>query len=134
MCLRIFIPLNAGPLQSQLVYEGYPLVKILSFDANTLNLQTNLDRPRFLLWANGYHPGWHVYIDGHEGRLLRADYAFKGAWIPQGTHHVVFRFLTPLRYLAAYLLLLSFFTVLVWLIVLGIKEGFLFDQEMDIEY
>jgi len=119
--------------RSQIVYQGDPAVKVLSFDTNTLRLQTRLDRPRFLLWTNGYHPGWHVYIDGNEGRLLRADYAFKGAWIPSGDHLVIFRFATPLRYTAAYVLLFSFAVVLFILVALSFKEGFLVPKEAAIE-
>jgi hypothetical protein len=125
-----FQTLAPGILRSHVVYEGDPMAKVLSFDANTLRLETSLDRPRFLLWVNGYHPGWHVYIDGHEGRLLRADYAFKGAWIPAGDHEVVFRFATPLRYAAAYVTLLAFVIILAWIVVLGLGEGLLVEKEV----
>ncbi|MBF0478942.1 MAG: hypothetical protein HQL26_05630 [Candidatus Omnitrophica bacterium] len=114
--------------KAQVIYEGSSAVKVLSFDSNTLCLQTLLDHPQFLLWTNGYHTGWHVYIDGREGRLLRGNYAFRGAWIPPGQHRVVFRFLSPLRYAEAYLLLGMFFIMLITLIVLGFKESFLFKK------
>jgi uncharacterized membrane protein YfhO len=103
---------------------------VLAYDVNTLRLETDLDRPRFLLWTNGYHPGWHVYIDGQEGRLLRADYAFKGAWIPSGEHQVMFRFGTPLQYVKAYLLLFAFAVVLVWMVTLVFSEGLLVEGEV----
>ena len=117
-----------------MVFEGDPEVKVLSFDVNTLRLHTSLDRPRFLLWTNGYHPGWHVYIDGRKGRLLRADYAFKGAWIPAGEHTVIFRFATPLRYLAAYVLLFVYIAVLGFVIVGSFIEGLLVEKVVADEY
>jgi hypothetical protein len=137
----VFLPLDAsapedfrsrgtGLSKPQVVYDGDPLVKILYFDANTLRLETRLNRPRFLLWTNGYNPGWHVYIDGHEGRLLRADYAFKGAWVPAGDHNVVFRFGTPLQYGMAYVLMFAFFALLAAVLALGIREGFLVEKEV----
>ena len=125
-----FQSLAPHTLKTQVLYDDTPLLKVLFFDANTLRLQTFLDRPRFLLWANGYHPGWNVYIDGHKSRLLRADYAFKGVWIPSGEHKIVFRFATPMRYAAAYVLMIAFVVVLVMIVVLGVKEGFLIEKEV----
>jgi len=124
---RILSPMSK---QAQVVFDGDPELKVLSYDANTLKLQTHLNRTRFLLWTNGYHPDWHLYIDGQEGRLLRADYAFKGAWIPAGDHQVTFRFGTPLRYVLAYVQLIAFMLALISVFLLGIKEKFLIEKEV----
>ena len=128
-----FRSLAPNTFKAQIVYKEDPVVKVLFFDANTLRLQTRFDRPRFLLWTTGYHSGWHVYIDGRAGRLLRADYAFNGAWVPSGDHLVVFRFGTPLRYAAAYILLLTFIMTLFMVVLLGFKEKFLIEKEVAFE-
>ncbi|MBF0570866.1 MAG: hypothetical protein HQL12_03240 [Candidatus Omnitrophica bacterium] len=120
-------------LKAQAVYDDTPEVKVLLFDANTLQLQTSLDHPRFLLWTNGYHPGWKVTIDGHENRLLRADCAFKGVWVPQGIHKIIFRFGTPLQYAADYILLIGFIVTVIMVLILGIKEGFMVEKGTGIE-
>ncbi len=129
-----FRSLAPSILKAQVVYKGSPEVRVLSFDVNTLRLQTCLDRTRFLLWTNGYHPGWHVYIDGLEGRLLRADYAFKGVWVPAGVHTVVFRFGMLQRYAVGYTLLFLFVVMMVTIVVFGLKEGFLVQEEVEDGY
>jgi hypothetical protein len=125
-----FRSLAPDAARAQVVYEGSPQVAVLWFDANTLRLKTGFERPRFLLWADGYHRSWHVYIDGVPHRLLRADFAFKGTWVPSGKHTVVFRFEKPWRYLVADLLLVAFMAALVLIVVSGLKEGFLLENRL----
>ncbi|MBF0484554.1 MAG: YfhO family protein [Candidatus Omnitrophica bacterium] len=129
-----FKSLAPNILNAKVLVKGSAEVKILYFDANALRLKTNLNQPKFLLWTDGYHPEWHIYIDGRESRLLRADYAFKGAWIPSGEHTVVFRFLTPLQYTKAYILLFSFMFALAMIVILGFKEKFLIEKEEACEH
>ena len=37
-----------------------------------------------------YYPGWKVYIDGNEGAIYRANYAFRAVPLNPGNHRVVF--------------------------------------------
>ena len=127
-----FQTLGSVQSKAKVIYEGDAELQVLAYDANTLRLKTNLDRPKFLLWTNGYHAGWHIYIDGQESRLLRADYAFKGAWIPAGEHQVMFRFGTLLQYVKVYLLLFAFAVILILIFVLGLKEGLFIEKEVAI--
>ncbi len=39
--------------------------------------------------------GWQLFIDGKESNLLRADYMFRAALIPAGTHEVVMTYNPP---------------------------------------
>ena len=107
----------------EIIKEGSRSVKVLSFDANTLSLITNLDQPRFLLWSDSYHSGWHAFINGEKAKVLRANYAFKGLWVPAGENHIVFRFATPGRYAWAYFMLIAFASALFMLVFLARREG-----------
>ncbi len=122
--------LSSGtPSKAEPVGPDHPYVKVRAFDVNTVRLTTQLDRPRFLLWNDGYHSGWHVYINGHDDRVLRADHAFKGVWLPAGKSDVLFRFATPWRYAAGYGLILLFAIIFGVVVSYARREGFLITGE-----
>ncbi len=109
---------------AQVITEAGPQVEVLSYDANTLRLKVNIDRSKFLLWTDNYHSGWHVFINGKEGKVLRADFAFKGVWLPEGESTVLFRFATPLRYAGAFVMMIIFAGALGVMVYWGRKEKF----------
>ncbi len=116
---------SLGPMnvQAMAVDETTAFLKVASFDANTISLKTDLPAPKFLVWSDNYHSGWHVFINGKETRLLRADFSFKGVWLPAGKSEVTFRFLTPFHYLFIYALWALFVLVLIAVGVLAGREG-----------
>jgi Bacterial membrane protein YfhO len=61
-----------------------------SEDESTLRVESG--RPGILIWSQIFYPGWKVFVDGKESPLLRADYAFIGVSLGQGTHTVRFVF------------------------------------------
>lgn len=54
-----------------------------------------LDQAATLVFAEAWYPGWHVYVDGVEQPLLRANYAFQGVILPAGEHTVIFQYNRP---------------------------------------
>lgn len=46
----------------------------------------------FLVLSDTYYPGWRVFVDGAEQQILRANYAFRGVVLPEGSQRVVFTF------------------------------------------
>jgi hypothetical protein len=81
----------------QILYsEDYSLssIKVDSFSANELRFRVNIQNVegRYLIYSDAYHPNWHVYIDGIESNLLRANLAFKSAFLPSGNHIIKFQF------------------------------------------
>lgn len=65
-------------------------VLITNYQPNKIELSVSLNRPKILFMSETYYPGWKVYIDGNKGRIYRANYAFRGVPLSQGTHEVVF--------------------------------------------
>lgn len=59
-------------------------------------IDVRLAQPSLLVFAEAWYPGWHVYVDGIEKSLLRANYAFQGVFVPAGQHTVVFAYRLPL--------------------------------------
>ncbi len=119
--VRSLRPMN---VPAQAIDNKTPFFKILSFDANTVKLTIDLPGPKFLVWSDNYHSGWHVFINGKEARLLRADYSFKGVWLPEGKSEVLFRFLTPAHYFYIYFLGALFLFTLTAVLFLSRREGF----------
>ncbi|MDR1190662.1 MAG: YfhO family protein [Verrucomicrobiales bacterium] len=81
---------------------------------NTLTVRVRAAQPSLLLNSDTWYPGWRATVDGVETPIYRANYAFRGVFVPAGEHTVSFDY-WPTRfgwYLAA--------AALGWLIVSGL--------------
>jgi hypothetical protein len=59
--------------------------------ANHLGFQTDGGaRPRLLVISDAWYPGWRAAIDGVEAPIHRANYMFRGVFVPAGEHTVRF--------------------------------------------
>jgi Bacterial membrane protein YfhO len=52
-------------------------------------LRTTNTRPGFLFVSETYYPGWRAQIDRKAARVVPANVAFQGLWVPAGQHDVV---------------------------------------------
>jgi hypothetical protein len=52
-------------------------------------------RPRLLVISDAWHPGWRAAIDGVEAPIHRANYMFRGVFVPAGEHTVRFDYWPP---------------------------------------
>lgn len=66
------------------------LSEISSRDGS-IRLEVRTEKQSVLVVSEVYYPSWHVYIDGRETPILKANYLFMGAAVPQGKHRVEFR-------------------------------------------
>lgn len=107
---------------SHIPYEGMGQFAIRDFDTNYINLKTNFDKDKFLVFNDGYDPDWQVFINGVRAPLRRANIAFKGVWVPPGQNVVTFRFGSVGQYLMNYGLLILFYGVFVYLVYLHFRE------------
>jgi hypothetical protein len=67
-------------------------VEIREFDFNTVGLYADTEAAGMLVMSDVYAPGWEVYVDGRRQDLYRANYAFRGVFVPAGQHVVVFQY------------------------------------------
>lgn len=66
-------------------------VIITNYQPNKIELSVSLNKPKILFMSETYYPGWKVYIDGNEGTIYKANYAFRGVpLLKPGEHKVVF--------------------------------------------
>jgi hypothetical protein len=65
---------------------------ITDYHPETVTAKVSCTRPCLLCFFDVWFPGWEVLVDGETSRLERVNYAFKGVFLPQGQHQVVFRY------------------------------------------
>lgn len=53
-------------------------------------MNVGTDRDGLLFISDAYYPGWHAYIDGKLTLIYRADFNFRGVFVPAGNHIVRF--------------------------------------------
>lgn len=69
-------------------------VRVDSFSANRLALTVTVGpgAPAWLVYADGYHPGWHAAVNGRSVAVAEADLAFKAVRVEPGTSTVEFEY------------------------------------------
>jgi hypothetical protein len=89
------------------------------YDYNEIRMKTDIVTPTFLFLSEIFYPKWECFIDGKKVRIHKTDYLFRGVFVPEGKHDVLFRYRNDGTYLLTFLtgLLSSLF-----LIVLMIKK------------
>jgi len=110
------------PVNAQIVLKDLNQLEVGDFSYNYVTFKTNLKNKKFLVYLDGYHSGWHAYIDNEEVPLWRANIAFKGIWIPAGEHVVHLRFGHWWQYLLNWSLLILFYGLFIYFIFLTVKN------------
>ena len=71
-----------------------------------------------LVLSDSYYPGWKAKLDGKPVKILRANFAFRGVFVPDGKHEVEFHY-SPGNIKSGAFISLLFLAVL---LVLAIKD------------
>jgi hypothetical protein len=66
--------------------------KIVKYTNNRVDVQASLNGSGILVLADSFYPGWRVYVDGNETKILRANFLFRGVPLTAGQHLVEFRY------------------------------------------
>ncbi len=110
--------LGAGSSLPLMIEKPNEQFRVMMSDVNTTKIETNFPVDKFLVFNDGYYPGWHAEINNKAVELYRANVAFKGVVIPSGRQMVTFRFGEPWRYGVEMFLLTfysMFFFTFIWL-------------------
>ena len=67
----------------------------IDIDVNRISAQITLDQRKHVLLAIPYIKGWKMLIDGQECEIYKADDAFVGFDVPEGTHQIELWYCTP---------------------------------------
>lgn len=73
--------------------HGKGHIELLRFEPNRLELRVETDAPALLVLSEVFYPGWWARLDGQAVPIYRVNFAFRGVFIPPGSHHLemVFR-------------------------------------------
>jgi uncharacterized membrane protein YfhO len=74
---------DAGRLGGEL-----PPVQISQYENDRIMLQVEAPTAAMLVMSDVYNPGWQVRVDGQPAELHRANVAFRGVYLPEGSHTV----------------------------------------------
>jgi len=116
------------PLKQVILERPLPIVadenfhsqaKIVRYKNHHVTIQASLSNPGVLVLADSFYPGWKVFVDGEEREVLRANYFFRGVFLPPGDHQVVFRYEPASFYYGAVISLLTLFLLPLILAKLG---------------
>lgn len=73
------------PLAPAAAAEPTPDVR---YGPNRVTIEAQPASAALLVLADAYADDWEVRVDGRPARLYRANYAFRGVWLPAGRHTV----------------------------------------------
>ncbi len=66
--------------------QGTYKIDFIKYTSGYIKLSCTTSQPGLFFISNTYFPGWHARVDGKATKIIRADYAFQGVWLTQGTH------------------------------------------------
>lgn len=68
-------------------------IVLTQYQPNALTYSANVANDRVAIFSEIYYPeGWHLYIDGEEKEIGRANYVLRAAVIPAGEHTIKMKF------------------------------------------
>lgn len=67
-------------------------IQVISFKPNAIIINVFSNEDNFLYYSDTFDKAWRVFIDGREGKIYRANLAFKAAIIEKGSHTVRFMY------------------------------------------
>jgi hypothetical protein len=67
-------------------------IRVVQSGMNSVELSADFSGTGFLVLADQYYPGWRAWIDGSETRIYKVNGILRGVVVPEGKHHVVFRY------------------------------------------
>lgn len=63
---------------------------LVTYLPNEVTIKTSADQNALLYLSDTYYPGWNVYVDGKQEKILKANYAYRAVVVPSGDHTVRF--------------------------------------------
>jgi hypothetical protein len=72
--------------------RGNREVEFISESNNKLSLKVEAETESILVLSDTYYPGWKVFVNGKEEKILRANYNFRAVPLNKGVHQIEFRY------------------------------------------
>lgn len=59
-----------------------------TYDNQESEIEVTTDRTGMLFISDTYYPGWHIFVDGVETKIYKADFAFRAIVVTKGKHNI----------------------------------------------
>jgi len=97
--------------------------EIVHYSNQSVTIRASLNSAGILVLADSFYPGWHVYVDGEEKEVLRANLFFRGVPLSPGESLVEFRY-NPLSFkIGLGVSLLTLFSIIIGSIFVRSRKG-----------
>ena len=73
--------------------------EVIQYDATEVLLAVRTKSPGFLVTSEVHYPGWRAWIDGSEVPIYMTNGAFRGLFVPEGSHVIRMAFKPSILYL-----------------------------------
>jgi hypothetical protein len=95
---------------------------IKRYENQAVEIHADLNATGILVLADSFYPGWRVYVDGKEERILRANLFFRAVSLSSGKHRVEFRYEPVSFTLGLVVSLVTLCGIVAWSLVLLIQN------------
>lgn len=102
--------------ESRLIEKFHDL-EVLEYDLNNVRLKTHVNKNKFLVFNDHYERGWKAFIDSQEVPVYLSNIAFKGVFVPEGEHEILFQYRSSWAYGWNYFLHAVFIGVLAYVLI-----------------
>jgi hypothetical protein len=72
-------------------------VEITHYEPKRIEFKASATAPSFLLVTDKFDPEWKARVDGKEAKIVRANFAMRGVFLPPGAHQVTMSFEPPVK-------------------------------------
>jgi hypothetical protein len=83
------LPSAPPPVSAPSAPEATPTI---DYAPNRATVRAHVAAPAVLVISDAYSDDWRATVDGQPATLYRANYAFRGVWLPAGEHLVEFSY------------------------------------------
>jgi len=107
------------PLESDPQKLASSELEILTYSSQEVLIKANLKSSGVLVLSDTWYPGWKVYIDGKEGKILRANICQRAVLLQEGERTIRFLYRPQSFQWGTWITGLSFFLLVFFLLLCG---------------
>jgi hypothetical protein len=90
-------------------------ITIEEFSPTQVELNVHTEREQLLTFIQNYYPGWKVYVNGIERKIIRSNYTFMSVWLEQGESSIQFEYKPKKVIIAFYISTIIFMVIIIYL-------------------
>jgi hypothetical protein len=109
--------------EKEKIKESFPIPKIVKYQPEKVIIETTLAKDGFLVLSDSYYPGWKVFVDGKEDKILKANYIMRAVKLNKGHHKIEFIY-DPLSFKLGLIISLSTFLFIIILLISILLRSF----------